>query len=157
MNIMKIFIACIFFVPMLIVLAILMGLFGVVGSFTYELALHTTGSAATACLASGLMGVAVVALIRYGFFRRLPFKRLTLKDIYGWYISFFVGFLISPYLATVAMGYFGHLTGEAWHTVITYVLSGFLPVGLAFALDKLNICKLPSLDTDKKNDPWDRK
>ncbi|MBS1991934.1 MAG: hypothetical protein JSS86_12940 [Cyanobacteria bacterium SZAS LIN-2] len=156
MDFMKVVVFFIFVVPTMMLVGALMALFGVVGSFSYELALHAGGSVAVASLVSGLTGLALVAALRYGVFRRLPFKRLELKDVYGWYIAFFVGFLVSPYLATVAMASFGHLVGEAWHSVLNYVLAGFVPVALAFGLDKLDICKLPSWDKDRK-DPWNKK
>jgi|GEM_PF-4632521 len=150
MDFMKIFIFVLFGIPTLMIVGALMALFGVVGSGAYALALSLTGSVLTASLLSGAAGLVLVFALRYGVFRQLPFKRLETKDVYGWYLAFGLGFLVSPYLATMVMNAFGHLVGEAWHSFINYVLCGFVPVGLAFILERLGICKLPGWDKDRK-------
>lgn len=156
MDFKKIFIFCIFILPVLLLVSALSALFGLVGASVYGLALSLVGSPLVASVVSGCSGLAIVAAMRYGVFRRLPMTRLQLKDIYGFYIAFFVGFLISPYLATVIISHYGHLLPNTglWKYFVRFALSGCLPVLLAMGLDKLGICKLPTWDKSKK-DPWD--
>jgi len=150
MDFMKVLVFIIFGIPTIMVVSALMALFGVVGSGAFAIAFGATGSALTASMASGLAGLVLVFALRYGVFRQLPFKRLETKDVWGWYVAFGLGFLVSPYLATVVMSLFGHLVGEGWHSLFNYFLCGFVPVGLALILERLGICKLPGWDKDKK-------
>ena len=150
MDIKKIFIFILFGIPTLMIVGALMALFGIVGSSAFAIAFGITGSTLSASIASGLTGLVLVFALRYGVFRRLPFKRLETSDIWGWYVAFGLGFLVSPYLATLVMSLFGHLVGEGWHAFFNYFLCGFVPVGLALILERLGICKLPSLNKDNK-------
>ena len=155
MDYKKIFIFCIFVLPVLFLVSALSAVFGLVGATVYGLAFAALGSPLAAAVVSGCSGLAIVAFMRYGVFRRLPMTRLQLKDIYGFYIAFFVGFLISPYLATVIMSHFGDMLPNAgfWLHFIRFALAGCVPVLLAMGLDKLGICKLPTWDKSKM-DPW---
>ena len=96
MDIKKAFIFVIFALPVLLAVTALMAVFGLVGSFFFEIGHYFFGSSLGAALLSGVSGLALVAFMRYGVFRRLPFKRLELKDVYGWYIAFSSAFLSLP-------------------------------------------------------------
>jgi len=148
MDYMKVVVFVIFGIPTLMIAAALMALFGVVGSGAYAIGLSLSGSVAVASIMSGVAGLLLVFVLRYGVFRRLPFKRLETRVVWGWYVAFGLGFLVSPYLATLGMKLLGHLVGEGWHTLINYILCGFAPVGLALVLERLGICKLPGWDKD---------